>query len=538
MTVVEFLWSTIRVLLAVIVGIGVWHRFSLLWRRWRGKGQELCCPAEADADESLPAVTVQLPVYNERYVVARLLEAVGNLDYPQDRLQIQVLDDSDAGDGTSEAVEVEADNLRQRGWEIEVLRRAERTGFKAGALQAGLSSASGELVALLDADFVPQEDFLRRVVAFFEAPGGHRVGMVQARWGFLNADENWLTRVQAWFLDAHFRIEHAARWRSGCCFNFNGTAGVWRRECIEDAGGWQGDTLTEDLDLSYRAQVKGWRFVYADGVVVPSELPSGWAAFKNQQFRWAKGATQVARKLMATIWGRESRLTARAKLEATMHLTSQAAYLVFPVLLLGGGLVAPLGVWPSDGVGGLLRSAGGLAMLTALAFFAAAMFLPMQRRPLKGRDVLALLLTVPVAIGLAISNSRAVVEGCVGRHSPFERTPKTGGEALDSRSGNRSGYRSAVSTIWSVIELICGLGLLVALLFSLMRVDFVWLEVALLLPMVVGFLWCGLASLIESFFLPGKEKERLADTVDDPACDGASLRDQTQKSADISPSTL
>lgn len=538
MTVAAILWATIRVLLAVIVGIGVWHRFSLLWRRWRGKGAELCCPAEADEDQSLPAVTVQLPVYNERYVVTRLLEAVGNLDYPQDRLQIQVLDDSDAGDGTNEAVDVEVENLRERGWEVEVLRRAERAGFKAGALQEGLSSASGELVAILDADFVPQDDFLRRLVAFFAAPGGHRVGMVQARWGFLNADKNWLTRVQAWFLDAHFRIEHAARWRTGCCFNFNGTAGVWRRECIEGAGGWQGDTLTEDLDLSYRAQVKGWQFVYADEVVVPSELPSSWAAFKNQQFRWAKGATQVARKLMATIWGRDSRLGARAKLEATMHLTSQVAYLVFPVLLLGGAAVSLVGVWPSDGVGGLLRSVGGLAMVTALAFFSATMFLPMQGRLLKGRDVLALLLTVPVAIGLAISNSRAVAEGCLGRHSPFERTPKTGGKPLDSRSGNRGGYRSAVSTIWSVIELICGLGLLVALLFSLLRVDVVGLEVALLLPMVVGFLWCGLASLTESFLLTGKENERLVGTDDDPTCDGASLRDQTEKSVDISPSTL
>lgn len=536
MTVAAILWSTIRVLLVTIVGIGVWHRVSLLWRRWRDKDASMADGImEAEKLQMLPTVTVQLPIYNERYVVTRLLESVGNLDYPRQRLQVQVLDDSDVGDGSSDAVDVGAEKLREQGWEVEVLRRQQRVGFKAGALQAGLSSASGELVAILDADFVPQEDFLRRMVAFFGAPDSRWVGMVQARWGFLNANANWLTRVQAWFLDAHFRIEHAARWRSGCCFNFNGTAGIWRRECIEDAGGWQGDTLTEDLDLSYRAQVKGWRFVYADDVVVPSELPSSWTAFKNQQFRWAKGATQVAGKLMPTIWGRESRLTARAKWEATLHLTSQAAYLVFPVLLLGGAAVSLSGASPGDGAGVLLRCVCGLAMLTALAFFAASMFLPTPR-PFRVRDGLALLLTVPVAIGLAISNSRAVVEGWLGRQSPFERTPKVGGESLDSGSGNRSGYHSVGSTAWSVIELICGLALLAGLVASLMRVEIAWLEVVLLVPVVVGFLWCGLASLGEQ--IAARKKRRQLEQIGDSIRDDESLRDQAEKSADISPSTL
>jgi hypothetical protein len=542
MTVAAFFWSTIRVILAAIIAIGVWHRLSLLWRRWRvgreGETEAERAEVATSRDQRLPSVTLQLPIYNERFVVSRLLEAVGKLDYPRDRLQIQVLDDSEAGDGTRDAVDVAVEKLHQQGWEIEVRRRQERIGYKAGALQAGLSSASGELVAILDADFVPQEDFLRRLVTCLEAPDGRRAGMVQARWGFLNANQNWLTRVQAWFLDAHFRIEHAARWGSGCCFNFNGTAGIWRRECIDDAGGWQGDTLTEDLDLSYRAQVKGWRFIYADEVVVPSELPSSWTAFKNQQFRWAKGATQVARKLMTTIWGAESQLTRRAKWEATLHLTSQAAYLVVPVLLLAGAMASLLGAWPGDGTGSLLRCAGGSAMLVALAFFSAVLFLPGPRRAFKCRDGLALLLTVPVAISLAISNSRAVVEGWLGHQSPFERTPKTGGESPHGVCAKQLRYPSPGRAIWSEIELICGLALLAGLVFSLLRGTSDLLEILLVLPIVIGFLWCGLASLIEHFSQSEKRRERPADALGVATGDGASLRDQSEKRADISPSQI
>lgn len=535
MMVTVFLWSTIRLLLIAVIAIGVWHRWTLLWRRWRVRGSALAAGFEVEDWRQLPAVTVQLPVYNERFVIERLLEAVGNLDYPQEKLQIQVLDDSDAGDGTSEAIDSAVEGLLRQGWHVDVQRRRERSGYKAGALQEGLASATGELVAIFDADFVPQADFLLRVVGYFSAPDSGRLGMVQARWGFLNAEVNWLTRVQAWFLDAHFRIEQAARNRSACCFNFNGTAGIWRRQCIEEAGGWQGETLTEDLDLSYRAQIKGWRFAYVDEVVVPSELPTSWAAFKVQQFRWAKGATQVARKLMAEIWGQKSLLATRAKWEATMHLTSQAAYLVFPVLLVGGTAAALLGAWPSDGIGVLLRVVGALAMLTALAFFSSACLLSAPRRPLSIRDHLALWLTVPVAIGLAISNSWAVIEAGLGRHSPFQRTPKRGGKPMDTRMADH--YRSAAPTVLGALELACGLGLLAVLVASLMRTEIIWLHAVLLLPGVVGFLWSGLASLSENIFPPGRTSEGHNGAVDEPNPDSASLRDQSQKSADISPST-
>ena len=243
-----------------------------------------------------PLVTVQLPIYNERYVVARLIDAVCALDYPPDRLEIQVLDDST--DETQQIAAARVARYRALGFDIHHLHRLDRNGFKAGALEAGFARARGELLAVFDADFVPQTDFLRRTVFHFADP---RCGMVQARWDHINRGYSWLTRIQAIFLDGHFLIEHAARNRSGRFFNFNGTAGVWRRQAILDAGGWQHDTLTEDLDLSYRAQMAGWKFLFLPEVTVPAELPVDINAFKRQQYRWAKGSVQTARKLLRRI---------------------------------------------------------------------------------------------------------------------------------------------------------------------------------------------------------------------------------------------
>ena len=291
-------------------------------------------------------MTVQLPLYNERCVVERLLDAVGALDYPADRLEIQVLDDST--DETSALAAAAVERLRARGLAVAHLRRAHRRGFKAGALAAGLEAARGELIAVFDADFVPPPGFLTATVPSFADPA---VGMVQARWEHLNREASLLTRVQALLLDGHFAVEHRARHVAGCFFNFNGTAGIWRRQAIADAGGWAHDTLTEDLDLSYRAQLAGWRFVYLPDVAVPAELPADAASFKAQQRRWAKGSLQTARKVLPRLLA--ARLPWRVKLEACAHLTANLSYplmvalslLLFPAMAARRGSARSLLLW-------------------------------------------------------------------------------------------------------------------------------------------------------------------------------------------------
>ena len=290
--------------------------------------------AGAQEEAPLPRVTVQLPIYNERYVAPRLVAAVLDFDYPTERLEIQILDDST--DDTGERIEAVLEGASKRGRPLPAvrhLRRRGREGFKAGALAAGLSEARGELIAIFDADFVPGPDFLRRTAPAFADPG---LGMVQARWDHMNRSDSLLTRAQAVLLDGHFLVEQEARYRSGCFFNFNGTAGVWRRRAIEEAGGWKFDTLTEDLDLSYRAQLAGWRFLLMTDLAVPADLPGRVNDFKSQQHRWARGTAQTMRKLLGRILRSPVRL--RVKLAATAHLTSGFCY---PLLVALGLLLLP-----------------------------------------------------------------------------------------------------------------------------------------------------------------------------------------------------
>ena len=293
MTWVEVLFLATYFLVLLILSIYGSHRYVMAYLYYKYKGN---LPAPRGRFETPPRVTIQLPVYNEMYVVERLIDAVARIDYPRDRLEIQVLDDST--DETQGIARAKVERLKRHGHDIVYLHRNNRQGFKAGALQEGLKIARGELVAVFDADFVPSPDFLRKSVNYFT---DERIGMVQVRWEHLNRDYSHLTQAQAIFLDGHFVIEHTARNRSGRFFNFNGTAGVWRRATIEDAGCWQHDTLTEDLDLSYRAQLKGWQFVYLPEVVSPAEVPVEMNAFKSQQHRWAKGSIQTARKLLPRI---------------------------------------------------------------------------------------------------------------------------------------------------------------------------------------------------------------------------------------------
>ena len=388
------------------------HRLLLLRLYYRTRRADRARPAEPS---EWPAVTVQLPLYNEMYVAERLIRAVAAMDYPRDKLHIQILDDST--DETHRIVARTVAEQQRAGLDIEHLHRTDRTGFKAGALEAGLARATGELVAIFDADFVPRSDYLRRIVPHFAAP---EIGMVQATWDHLNRDYSLLTRIQAVLLDGHFLIEHAARNRSGRFFNFNGTAGVWRRRAIEDAGGWQHDTLTEDLDLSYRAQLAGWKFLFLPELKVPAELPVEINAFKRQQFRWAKGSVQTGRKLLGRIL--RAPVPLRVKSEAFVHLTNNLSYLLMVVLSL---LVFPAmiarrgsGIW-------------SLALIDAPLFLCATVsvlvfYLAGQIAAREGRwaGLKSLVPVLGLGIGLAINNSRAVLEGLSGDVGVFERTPK------------------------------------------------------------------------------------------------------------------
>lgn len=322
MTTVEILFLGVYFSVLCVLAVYGSHRYRMAYLYYRHKFK---LPTPRGVLSQLPRVTIQLPIFNEMYVVERLVDAVCRIDYPRELLEIQVLDDST--DETCAIARACVERHRQKGHDIVYVHRTNRQGYKAGALENGLLTARGEFVAVFDADFVPSPDFLHRTVPFF---ADSQVGMVQVRWGHLNRDFSILTQAQSIFLDGHFIIEHTARNRSGCFFNFNGTAGIWRRVTIADAGGWQHDTLTEDLDLSYRSQVKGWQFVFLNDVVSPAEVPVEMNAFKSQQHRWAKGSIQTARKLLPMIL--KSDLPFAVKREAFFHLTNNMAYLLMVLL--------------------------------------------------------------------------------------------------------------------------------------------------------------------------------------------------------------
>jgi cellulose synthase/poly-beta-1,6-N-acetylglucosamine synthase-like glycosyltransferase len=402
-------------ILAVLSLYGV-HRYWILYLYWKHykKAPPLVAPPPP---VDWPKVTVQLPIYNEVYVVERLIDSICALDYPRDRLEIQVLDDSN--DHTQALAQNKTAEMRARGFDVRYVRRADRHGYKAGALANGLREAAGEFVAIFDADFLPPADFLRRTVPHFADP---RLGLVQARWGHVNAGYSLLTRLQALFLDGHFMIEHTARNRSGAFFNFNGTAGVWRRSTIDDAGGWSDDTLTEDLDISYRAQLKGWRFLFLPDLVCPAELPVDIGAFRTQQHRWTKGALQVAMKILPAVW--RSDLPFLVKLEGTVHLTSNLGYpLVFilSLLLLPSLIARQLLAWPA-----------AVNLLELAAFFLTALsitlfYLAVQKE-VGAKDCRLSLADLPplmaLGLGMCLNNSRAIVEAVLDVPTEFQRTAK------------------------------------------------------------------------------------------------------------------
>ena len=416
--------------LLVLSAYGI-HRWQLLRLRSRHCGT---APEPAAALAPLPALTVQLPVFNEMYVVERLIDAACSLDWPADRLEIQVLDDST--DETAEMAGRRVEHWRARGLDAVHLRRGDRAGFKAGALSEGLCRSKGEFVAVFDADFVPHPGFARRLMPWFADP---HVGMVQARWGHLNAAHSLLTRVQALLLDGHCLSEHAARYRSGRFFNFNGTAGIWRRRCIEDAGGWQHDTLTEDLDLSYRAQMRGWRFVFLPDEVAPAELPVEMGAFKSQQHRWARGSVETAVKLLPSLLARP--LPGKVKAEAVFHLTANFGY----VLTLALAVLLVPAVWLRSTWAPWTFTAVDLPLF-ALSSISVARFYAVAHREANG-TVWAAIRRLPalmaVGIGLSVNNGRAVFEALRRRPGEFRRTPKYNLDRGGSLRSRR--YRAGVN---------------------------------------------------------------------------------------------
>ncbi len=388
------------------------HRGFVVHLYYRNRHRTPKPPAPPDA---WPTVTVQLPVYNERYVVERLIRSVARLDYPGDRLEVQVLDDST--DDTADIAQACVEALRRDGRAISHVRRGDREGFKAGALAEGLKTAGGEFIAVFDADFVPPPDLLRRVIPHFGDPS---VGMVQTRWGHLNRDYSLLTKVQALFLDGHFVMEHGARSRSGLFFNFNGTAGVWRKSCIQDAGGWQHDTLTEDLDLSYRAQLCGWRFVFLPDVVAPAELPVDVNAYKTQQHRWAKGSVQTARKLLPGLL--RSNLPFRVKAESVFHLTGNLSYLLMALVSV---LIFPA-ILARAHMGWYKVLLVDLPLFSMAAFAVSSFYICSQREisPAWRSQIKYLPCLMSIGLGISLNNARAVLEALLGHRTSFHRTPK------------------------------------------------------------------------------------------------------------------
>jgi cellulose synthase/poly-beta-1,6-N-acetylglucosamine synthase-like glycosyltransferase len=429
MNVLEgFLVLTYFVVLLGLCTMGV-HRAAMviLSRRHSPVIEAARTPAVRFTEESLPVVTIQLPLYNEATVAARLIEATGTIDYPRDKLEIQVLDDS--SDETRHIAQAAVESLRERGIDAHYVRRPTREGYKAGALDYGLASAKGELIAMFDADFIPRSTFLRDIVDHFT---DEQVGMVQTRWHHMNRDTNLMTRVQALMLDGHHLVENAARFGSGCYFNFAGTGGIWRRTAIDAAGGWEHDTLTEDLDLSYRAQMAGFRFVYRPDITTPSELPEDMSALRAQQHRWAKGTVQTARKLLPTVW-RHPGLTLHQRIEAGFHMLPHFAY---PLMMAMSILTLPaLLLLPSSDLRTMILI--DLPISLAATGSIAAFYASAELR--QGRSIWGALAKMPVLIGLGAGLSphltRAVASGMLHMSGEFVRTPKRGDTGARYRIG-------------------------------------------------------------------------------------------------------
>ena len=486
MTSTETLILVLYFFVLSILAIYGWHRYYLVYLYMKNKDQAPV-PLPPLAPEQLPRVTVQLPIFNEMYVADRLIGAVCELDYPRHLLEIQVLDDST--DETTEIAELAVRRYSARGFDIKYLHRVDRTGYKAGALEAGLGQASGQFIAIFDADFIPPTDFLMKTLPHFATDP--KIGMVQARWGHINQDYSLLTKIQSILLDAHFVLEHGSRNRAGCFFNFNGTAGVWRREVIPDAGGWQHDTLTEDLDLSYRAQLRGWRFVFLPDLVAPAEVPVEMNSFKSQQHRWAKGSIQTCMKLLPRILRSNQPLSVKA--EAFFHLSANFNYLLMSILSI---LMFPsMYVRYSMGWTEMMLIDIPLFGAATLSFCNFYMVSQRELHPDWKTRLKYLPFLMSIGIGLCVNNTRAVIEAMLGKQTEFARTPKYGIER-DSDEWVGKKYHQSVG-VQPIIELALGLYFTATVFYAL--ANGIYGTVPFLMLFQVGFLYTGLLSIFQQF---------------------------------------
>jgi len=495
MSPLEFAILGLYFLTLVILAVFGLHRYIMVFLYFRHRDRRaVALPLPAQ----LPRVTVQLPLYDEMYVVDRLLDSVSRIRYPRELLEIQVLDDSN--DETVEIARAAVERHRENGLDIQYIHRDDRRGFKAGALEDGLKVAKGEFILIFDADFVAPPDILEKSIGQFGDP---KVGMVQVRWGHINRDYSLLTQVQSILLDGHFILEHGGRNRAGRFFNFNGTAGIWRREAIVDGGGWQHDTLTEDLDLSYRAQMKGWRFVFLQDVISPAEIPVEMNAFKSQQHRWAKGSIQTCKKLLPQILA--SSLPLPIKVEATFHLTANFAY---PLMILLSLLMFPAMV---------IRYNMGwyeMMLIDVPLFMGATLsvcsFYLMSQREVFPETWKARLKYLPavlaVGIGLSVNNAKAVLEALFGHQSEFTRTPKYRVEKA-SDEWKQKRYRGAVNFV-PFVELALGVYFTYMALYAATNGIFGTLPFILLFQF--GFLYTGVLSLSQNLGKLGVVREQEA----------------------------
>jgi len=472
------------VVLILLASYGI-HRYTLVYLYYKKKQNATKPPQEFS---SLPRVTVQLPIFNEQYVVDRLLQAVCRLEYPREKLDIQLLDDS-----TDETVNVArelVEHYASQGYPVTYLHRTNREGFKAGALHEGLKTATGEFVAIFDADFVPPSDFLLKTIHHFTDP---KIGMVQTRWTHINRNYSFLTEVEAILLDGHFVLEHSGRSRHDVFFNFNGTAGIWRRQAIEDAGGWEHDTLTEDTDLSYRAQLKGWKFIYRQDIECPAELPVEMTAFKTQQARWAKGLIQTGKKILPKVL--KSDQPFRVKLEAWYHLTANMSYplmVILSVLLLPAMVIRFYQGW-------FQMLYIDIPLFLASTFSISSFYLVSQRELFPRtwpRALLYLPFLMALGIGLTLTNTLAVLEALIGKKSAFARTPKYRVETKkDVVRGTK--YRKRLGWVpW--VELLIGSYFALTVYYALDNENY--FTVPFLLLFVIGYWYTGLMSLLQGRF--------------------------------------
>jgi cellulose synthase/poly-beta-1,6-N-acetylglucosamine synthase-like glycosyltransferase len=484
MTPVETLILVLYFFVLSILAIYGWHRYYLVYLYMKHRDNVPKQPASPL--DPLPRVTVQLPIFNEMYVADRLIQAVCQLDYPRHLLEIQVLDDST--DETRDIAAQSVERQAERGFDITYLHRTDRRGYKAGALEAGLREANGEYIAIFDADFIPPPEFLRQTLPHF---ADDKVGMVQARWGHLNQDYSLLTKIQAILLDAHFVLEHGGRNRAGCFFNFNGTAGIWRRAAIDAAGGWQHDTLTEDLDLSYRAQLAGWRFVFLPDLVAPAEVPVEMNSFKSQQHRWAKGSIQTCRKLLPRVL--QSDLPLAVKAEAFFHLSANFNYLLMALLSV---LMFPA-MWVRYNMGWYEMLLIDVPLFLAATASIANFYMVSQREiyPDWKTRLKYLPFLMSIGIGLAVNNTRAVIEALMGTETEFARTPKYGIEQVSDEWVGKK-YRQA-TVVQPMIELALGLYFTATVFYALANEIYGTLPFLMLFQ--VGFLYTGLVSLVQQY---------------------------------------